>query len=426
MLDRLYNQLLDETVYKTKLENNLTVYLIEKEGFKKNYALLATDYGSNDIDFTDRISGEDVTVPAGIAHFLEHKLFEGKKESIFDKFASLGASTNAYTNFTSTSYLFSTTANFYASLTNLLDFVQEPYFTEENVEKEKGIIIQEIKMYEDDPHWQSYFSMLTAMYQKHPVRNDIAGTVESVMEITPEDLYLCYNNFYQPDNMVLILIGDFDKEETIEEIKNNQAKKEFKMPNKINKIFPQEPTTVVKQEVRRQMNVSRPLINLGYKDPETNLGTRELVKKDFAVNMLLDCILGKGSNLFQDLYAKGYIDNSFSTGYNCTDHYGYLQITGETDQPNILLDILKKELLHIKADDINDSFDRIRRKYIGNYIKLFNNFSALASESVNYHFRNLDIFSVIDILTEVKKVDLLAYKDTLLDSEQHVGVIIEN
>ncbi|RQD74857.1 MAG: insulinase family protein, partial [Halanaerobium sp. MSAO_Bac5] len=191
-MQTIYNPRIDEKLIKTSLDNGLNIYIFPKKNYLKQYAMLSVDFGSNDIEFIDVKNAKRRKMPEGIAHFLEHQLFEDKEESIFDKFADLGASANAFTNFDSTNYLFSSSGNFNKSLINLLDFVQNPYFNEKNVEKEKGIIIQEIKMYQDNPYWRSYFNLLSALYINHPVKNDIAGTEASVSSITPEDLYICY------------------------------------------------------------------------------------------------------------------------------------------------------------------------------------------------------------------------------------------
>lgn len=279
-MQTIYNQRIDEKLIKTTLENGLNIYIFPKKDYVKQYAMLSVDFGSNDIEFIDVKNAKKRLMPEGIAHFLEHQLFEDKEKSIFDKFADLGASANAYTNFDSTNYLFSSSGNFNKSLINLIDFVQTPYFSKKNVEKEKGIIIQEIKMYQDNPYWRSYFNLLSALYINHPVKNDIAGTVESVSSITPEDLYICYYNFYQPSNMDLILIGDIDEQKVINLIKENQAQKSFPNFKNPTTIIKEEPAAIAKKLVEEKMKVSRPMVQLAFKDPINYEEPLETIKKN--------------------------------------------------------------------------------------------------------------------------------------------------
>src|SRR5690625_684043 len=193
-----YSQI-EETVYSKKMENGLNVFLFPKKEMSKTYSLFSTNYGSIDQTFIPAGKEEMITVPDGIAHFLEHKLFEKEDRDVFADFGKQGASANAYTSFTKTAYLFSATNNIDKNVETLLDFVQDPYFSDQTVEKEKGIISQEIKMYDDQPDWQSFMGTVKAMFKHHPVKNDIAGTVDSIMPITKEDLYTCYNTFYHPE-----------------------------------------------------------------------------------------------------------------------------------------------------------------------------------------------------------------------------------
>ena len=212
MKNKFYkNRIINEEVISAKLDSGLDVLLIPKKGYIKKYAIFSTKYGSNDNKFIPINENDVIQVPEGIAHFLEHKLFEEPEGNIFDEFSKLGTNVNAFTNFNQTSYLFSCTDNFCESLELLIKFVQNPYFTDENVEKEKGIIAQEIKMYEDNPGWRVFFNALKGMYFEHPVKIDIAGTIESIQNIDKETLYKCYNTFYNPKNMVLVTVGEIGR-----------------------------------------------------------------------------------------------------------------------------------------------------------------------------------------------------------------------
>ncbi|ADQ14956.1 EF-P 5-aminopentanol modification-associated protein YfmH [Halanaerobium hydrogeniformans] len=425
-MQTIYNQRIDEKLIKTTLENGLNIYIFPKKDYVKQYAMLSVDFGSNDIEFIDVKNAKKRLMPEGIAHFLEHQLFEDKEKSIFDKFADLGASANAYTNFDSTNYLFSSSGNFNKSLINLIDFVQTPYFSKKNVEKEKGIIIQEIKMYQDNPYWRSYFNLLSALYINHPVKNDIAGTVESVSSITPEDLYICYYNFYQPSNMDLILIGDIDEQKVINLIKENQAQKSFPNFKNPTTIIKEEPAAIAKKLVEEKMKVSRPMVQLAFKDPINYEEPLETIKKEYIMNILLDILFGRSSKNYNDLYEKGYIDDSFSSTYNKKPDYAYIHLYGESDQPDLMREKIKEKLLNIDKSEIKGNFQRIKRKYQGSYIRLFNNFRHLASEFITYRRLGVDIFEIAEIIDNIEFKDLLSYSKNIFNHQLMVESIISN
>lgn len=248
-MEKIVNDILKEELYYEKLDNGLDVYFMPKKGFMKKFAVLATNYGSNELEFIPINENEKFRVNEGIAHFLEHKMFEQPDGgNAFDKFSKLGASANAYTNFTMTAYLFSCTDNFYESLEHLIDYVQTPYFTDENVEKEKGIIEQEIKMYNDDPDWNVYFNCLRAMYKDYPVNVDIAGTVESIYKITKDELYKCYNTFYNPGNMALFVVGDVEVDKVMESIKKSNHSNIEKLDHSIKRFYPEESKEINKKK----------------------------------------------------------------------------------------------------------------------------------------------------------------------------------
>ncbi|WP_245528283.1 EF-P 5-aminopentanol modification-associated protein YfmH [Halanaerobium praevalens] len=425
-LQSIHNKNMDETLVKEKLDNGLNVYIFPKKEYVKQYAMLSVDFGSNDIDFVDVKNGSKRHMPTGIAHFLEHQLFEDQEASIFEKFADLGASANAYTNFDSTNYLFSSSSNFNQSLTNLLDFVQNPYFNQKNVEKEKGIIIQEIKMYQDNPYWRSYFNLLSALYSKHPVKNDIAGTEASVNSITPEDLYICYYNFYLPSNMDLILIGDLDPEKILNLIRENQAKKDFPHFKNPVSIIQEEPEAVAKKLVKEKMNISRPIVQMAFKDPVKSQKPAEIIKKEYIVNLLLDIVFGRSSKNYNELYDKGIIDNSFSCSYNKKPDYAYVHLHGESHKPDLMREKIKEKLVKIDQTEIEKNFERIKRKYQGSFIRLFNNFNNLASEFINYRRLGIDIFELAEIIDAISLEDLINYSDQVFNKELMVESIILN
>src|SRR3954453_11844038 len=235
-----FNQIQEE-IYHEKLENGLEVFILPKKGFNKTYATFTTKYGSIDNHFMPLEKSEFLKVPDGIAHFLEHKLFEKEDGDVFQQFSKQGASANAFTSFTRTAYLFSSTSNVELNLDTLMDFVQEPYFSEKTVEKEKGIIGQEITMYDDNPDWRLYFGLIQNLYQNHPVKIDIAGTIESISHINKDLLYECYNTFYHPSNMLLFIVGPVDPNQFMDQVRENQSKKVYKDMPEIKRNFEDEP-----------------------------------------------------------------------------------------------------------------------------------------------------------------------------------------
>ena len=280
MKNKFYkNRIINEEVISAKLDSGLDVLLIPKKGYIKKYAIFSTKYGSNDNKFIPINENDVIQVPEGIAHFLEHKLFEEPEGNIFDEFSKLGTNVNAFTNFNQTSYLFSCTDNFCESLELLIKFVQNPYFTDENVEKEKGIIAQEIKMYEDNPGWRVFFNALKGMYFEHPVKIDIAGTIESIQNIDKETLYKCYNTFYNPKNMVLVTVGDISFDNVIEVV-NKVERKGLESEEKIIRLFPEEKKGVLEKYVEESLITSMPLLAIGFKEEDLGYDGESLVKRE--------------------------------------------------------------------------------------------------------------------------------------------------
>ncbi|OAJ74220.1 zinc protease, partial [Brevibacillus sp. SKDU10] len=297
---------LNETLYHEKLPNGLSVYLLPKEGFSKTYAVFTTRYGSNDSHF--RLNNQEtINVPDGIAHFLEHKLFEKEDRDVFQDFSRNGASYNAFTSFNRTAYLFSSTDKVEENLKILLDFVQEPYFSEASVEKEKGIIGQEIQMYDDNPDWKVYVNLLKAMYQKYPVRIEIAGTIETITPITKDMLYQCYETFYHPSNMVLFVVGGFDKDQIGELIRSNQQAKNFPPAPIIERFFPEEPLEVGEKLVEAHLSVAIPKIYIGFKEAKNQLFGEELLKRELTTKLMLDLLFGNSSSFYQRYYDEGLL-----------------------------------------------------------------------------------------------------------------------
>ncbi|MBU9714491.1 EF-P 5-aminopentanol modification-associated protein YfmH [Evansella tamaricis] len=411
---------LQETLYHEVLPNGLQVYLLPKPGFNKTYATFTTKYGSIDNHFVPLNDKEKVRVPDGIAHFLEHKLFEDEEGDVFQLFSKQGASANAFTSFTRTAYLFSSTMNISENLETLLNFVQKPYFTEESVEKEKGIIEQEIKMYEDNPDWRNYFGLIASMYKNHPVKIDIAGTVDSIYKITKDSLYTCYETFYHPSNMVFFVVGNLEPDTTMELIRNNQAGKTFEEPQEIKRYFQDEPESVAEKIVTIPMNVHTGKCLVGFKDQKPDRQGEELLKHELSIQLLLEMMFGQSGENYQKLYEEGLIDDSFSFDYSGEQGFGFSVVGGDTDRP----EELGKRIAGMVDDFIQKPIDElqmegIRKKKIGYFLRALNSPEYIANQFTRYRFNDMDLFQVIPVLESLTSKDMTdAMKDHFLTNTQ--------
>lgn len=397
---------LNETLHYEQLANGLKVYILPKTGFQKTYATFSTKYGSIDNHF--KVEGqEEVTVPDGIAHFLEHKMFEEPEGDVFAKFASKGASANAFTSFDRTVYLFSATEHLKDNITTLIDFVQNPYFTDENVEKEKGIIGQEIKMYRDHADWRAYFGLIEALYKVHPVHIDIAGTVESIGRITKETLYECYNTFYHPENMMVFIVGGVDPEEIMELIRSNQAAKSFKPQGTIHRFFDEEPAEVREKNRVAELPVSLPKCLIGFKEKPSGLKGRELLKLELATKVMLDAVFSPSSDLYQGLYDDNLISDSFGSEYNLAAEYAFSVVGGDTRDPDELLARIKGTLETLRTSGIpQEVFERSRRKKMGGFLRMLNSPESMANEFTKYAFKDIDLFDILPVYEQLTLEDI--------------------
>ncbi|MGL5256658.1 MAG: EF-P 5-aminopentanol modification-associated protein YfmH [Proteocatella sp.] len=421
------NEILKEVLYHEKLENNMNVFFMPKKGFTKKYAIFATDYGSNDLKFLSPFDGSMIELNEGIAHFLEHKMFEQPDETdAFTKFSEFGANANAFTNFNMTGYLFSATDNFYDSLKHLISYVQTPHFTDENVEKEKGIIAQEIKMYEDNADWQLFFNTLRAMYINHNNNIDIAGTVESIYKITKEELYKCYNAFYSPSNMALFVIGDLEWDDVINTV-TETVKDDNKFNGKIERISEKEPNTINEKKIVQKMEVSIPMFSIGYKDKMTaNLFGAEMLHKSVCTDIVLDCIFKKGSSLNEKLYMEQLIFEPLSCDYSSHNDFGYTIISGETRDIEKTTNIIKDTLNEFKENglDISD-FERVKKMKIGSFIRSFDSIENIANSFLGYFFEGINYFDILEQLKNVTIEDANSRLREHFDENMSVISIIE-
>ncbi len=420
------NRELQESLYYYRFFPGLDLYVLPRPGYQKKYAVFSTCFGSIDNRFRVEPEQKITELPDGVAHFLEHKLFEDERGNVFDRFAALGASPNAFTAFTQTAYLFSCTANFEENLEHLLNFVQEPFFTEQTVQKEQGIIAQEIKMYEDHPHWQVFFNLLAGLYLEHPVRNDIAGTVDSIAQITPELLYRCYNTFYHPSNMALFVVGDLNPERVGHQVGTNMAGRNYQAMGEIVRIFPDEPEAVTRERTVKELIVSEPILFVGFKDNRPpGLAGRELMRREILMELLLDIIFGSSEQLYNDLYRKNLVDENFGAEYTAENTYGYTMVGGETGDPDQLYERIMEAVKSIKSEGISkEQFERHRRKILGGYIRRFNSLEFIANNFLAYRFKNADLFELPAILHEVSREEAMQLIDENLDSSKHTVSLV--
>lgn len=411
---------LDETLYYKKLNNGLDVYILPKKGFSKTFVTFTTKYGSIDRTFVPIGEQEPITVPDGIAHFLEHKMFEKEDGDVFQKFSEVGAQANAFTSFTRTAYLFSATDHLYKSTETLLNFVQEPYFTEETVNKEKGIIGQEITMYDDQPDWRLYFGAIENMYHNHPVKIDIAGTIETIDGITAEHLYTCYNTFYHPSNMLLFVIGAVDPTEMMAFIENNQNEKTFPEATPIERLFDEEPSTVAKKERVLHMDVQKPKVYVGLKAKETDLSGEAMLKHELSAQIALECLFGRASAFYTDIYENDLIDESYGYDFSLEKGYGFALIGSDTEQPDKLVEVIKEKLAQAEQENLftTEDVDRIKRKKIGFFLRALNSIEFIANQFTRYKFNDMNLFDVVPVLETLTVEDIAQAFKTVQGKEQ--------
>lgn len=407
-MQKIYNSEVKETLYIEKLENGLTVMIMPKKNIQKKFIIWGTHYGSNDNKFIVPGEVEPIEVPKGVAHFLEHKMFEQENgKNSLDVLTSIGVSANAYTTNDHTAYLYECTDNFYKALDEFMDYVQHPYFTEENVEKEKGIIGQEIRMYDDYPEWKAYLNTLEAMYKVHPVKLDITGTIETISNIDKDILYKCYNTFYNPSNMCMVVCGDFEPENLLEEIKKRLI--ETKPQGEIKRIFEQEDEQIVNEKIDAKMNVSRPIFTIGIKCKVPN--QEEKVKVHIAIEILLNMLIGESSKVYKELYKEGNLYSAPSLSFEFGDNYAHILITENANNPEEVYEKLKNEINEFNRKGLNqEDFERIKKMMYGEYIKYYNDASYIARMFLNDYMKGINSF---DYLEQIESVEINYAKEVL-------------
>ena len=396
------NELLKDSYYEIDHSSGFKIFVYPKENYSSTYAVFGTKYGSIDTCFKKEGEKDFTEVPEGIAHFLEHKLFESEELDAFARYAKTGASANAYTSFDKTCYLFQCSGNFEASLEILLDFVSNPYFTEQTVQKEQGIIGQEIRMYEDEPGWESLFVLLRAMYHNHPVRIDIAGTVESISNITADLLYECYDTFYNPANMALAVAGNVTVPQVLA-IADKMLKP--KQSKKVERKFQLEPESVVEKYAEKHLSVAMPIFAIGFKE---NVKTpSRTLKESMESGILLDIIAGPTSSLYEDLLKDNLINTTFDTEY--FEGYGYSAhiFNGESKDPGVVRERINAEILRVMENGVDrEAFNRIKKKHYGSLIMDFDNIDSISNSLISAYFNGEGLYDQLKLLESITAEDI--------------------
>ena len=417
------NNKIKEKLYIEKLNNGLTIMVLPKKTRKK-YIVWSTNFGSIDNKFY--APGEDIltVVPDGIAHYLEHKLFEQENgRNSLDVLTSIGVDANAYTTNDHTAYLYECTENFDEALEEFMNYIQNPYFTDENVEKERGIIEQEIMMYDDYPEWAIYMNAMKCMYKENEINIDVAGTKETIDKINKEKLYKIYNSFYRPENMIIVLSGDFKPEEIIEKIKSKITM--VSNPNETKRVYNKEPEEISQKYIEKEMNISMPIVLIGYKDNDLE---GEKIKKDIAIDILGCITFGKSSELFKRLYEDGKIFSEPAINYEFSKTFAHVLIQFQSNFAEEVMKEMTSELGRLKREGINEEeFDRAKKKVYGDLVKDYNEVSSIATGIVADYFKGINSFDYFEEFNSINKEYVeKVLKELFVESKKVVSIIKPN
>ena len=414
-MKKQYYPQLDETLYTCRLENGLTVAVVPRKGFTKKLAYFVTDYGSIHTDFL--LEGRHYRAPAGVAHYLEHKMFDlpGDRD-VSAEFAAMGAMTNAFTSYDMTAYYFSTTENFDGCLRLLLEFVSTPYFTEESVEKERGIIDQEIDMNLDSPDSQVFDSLMESLYHRHPIRVPILGTSDTIRQITPEVLYSCHRAFYTPDNMLLCVIGDVEPDAVAaiarEVLGTEHREAGIKLQNW------DEPMGAVAAQTSANMEVAMPMFNLAFKCEPLDRGA-EGIRREMVADLAAEALFGESSQLYLKLYEEGLIDSSFGGGFETIDGCAMLLCSGDSEQPQAVREAVLAQAQKLAEEGIpEDSFLRMKRSALGRRIRGLDSFDSTCFRICAYHFSDFDYFRFPEIYRGIESSEIQTFLDRVVRRER--------
>ncbi|MEB7997409.1 insulinase family protein [Staphylococcus saprophyticus] len=428
MRENYYEQI-DERVFEAELNNGLKLFIIPKKGFQKTFVTYTTKFGSLDNKFKPHGSDTFVTVPDGVAHFLEHKLFENDDDSedLFTAFAEDNAQVNAFTSFDRTSYLFSATDHVERNIKRLLTMVESPYFTKETVDKEKGIIAEEIKMYQEQPGYKLMFNTLKAMYDTHPIRVDIAGSIESIYEITKDDLYLCYETFYHPSNMVLFVVGDVDVANIYDVVATHENQRDKEAQPQIVRDPLIEKATVNESKVTETMKLQSPRLMLGFKNnPLVDEPDASFVKRDLEMTLFYEMLFGEETDFYQSLLNEDLIDETFGYQFVLEPTYSFSVITSATQYPDKLKALLLTEIENNQGQ-LNDeeAFSLLKKQFIGEFISGLNSPEYIANQYTKLYFEGVSLFDLLEIVESITLESVNETSKMCLNLEQVVDSRLE-
>ncbi len=411
MINTIKSEILNESYQTAVLENGLRIACYNMPKYNGVHAVIGTNFGSVDRKFT--MNGEKFDVPAGVAHFLEHKMFEKEEGDVFSLYAKTGANANAFTSFDKTCYIFTATSDVDKCLDILLYTVNSPYFTKETVEKEQGIIAQEIKMYDDNAYWRMLFGVLNGLYVNHSIKDDIAGTVESIKKITDKTLYDCTNAFYSPSQMILCVAGNIEIDEVIKAC--NRAEFRYEKVS-VEKTLIEEPKEVAYKEKTIYMPISAPLVAVGFKESFED-GIK--LKNELIANIILDVLTGATSDLFNDLYDKNLVNGTFSGEVISGQDFFSFIISGETQNPEILSNELLKAILTLKSTGITEEEYTISKNSLyGSLIVDFENVEEVAGNMLAAAFKEYTVYDQINTLKEITLEDVNNQLSNMFDTNR--------
>ena len=392
--------------------SGLSIYVFPKK-MTNTYALFATKFGSMNTDFV--VGEKHVTVPDGIAHFLEHKLFEAPDGTdTFSRFSALGADSNAYTDYDKTAYLFSCTEHVEEALAELLTFVTEPHFTAESVKRERGIIGEEIHEDEDSPWEKAYLNLVKSLYHSNPVRNNVLGTRKTIAKITPELLYECYNAFYRPENMALVVCGNVTPEQVLA-VADRILPSERTEKETVTRFFPTEPDGVRRKRAKAKMQVAKPIFYIGIKDNVIPKEPTARLCRDLSIALLNEILLSQAGKFYADLFEAGLVSPSFSFGYSSdNEQFAFTCISGESTNPEAVWDALMEYLEQVKKTGLSDEdFERCRRVMYADEIRAYDSTDEIANRLLSFVFDGSQIFDVPTVLQSITKEELEELLHTL-------------
>ena len=405
---------LGETVYEAKLNNGLLVRVVTKPGFAKSYAFLAVDYGSIDTKFSK--NGVNYVSPQGVAHYLEHKMFDMPDCNVMQLFSRYGGSPNAFTSYDITAYYVQCTDHFRENLDLLLRYVTTPYFTEESVEKERGIIGQEIRMYEDSPDSVVFENLFSAVFAEHPIRNNIAGTVESISEIIAQTLYDCYHGFYTPDNMMLCVVGDVDPQLVFSMAEERIARGDGVLP--IRDYGNPEVMVPAEKRVERSMEVAMPMFAMGFKTEPAVHGP-DAMRQEIIGDLAAEILVGESSPLYTKLYEDNLIDSGFSCGYEGLKGVSMLTASGDSRDPDTVQSAILEEARRIARDGVDeDLFLRLRRSALGRRMRDLDGFESICYRTCSYEFEGVDYYAFPEIFGSVTREQVAAFLSGAVKEER--------